>query len=57
VNASLSSAGLQPNAVSFSHGMLYVWNIGSAVNGFASNIKGFSVAADGRLSHTFKGLS
>jgi hypothetical protein len=38
VNASLSSGGLQPNAPSFSHGMLYMWNVGSAANSFASNI-------------------
>lgn len=47
---SLPSGGLQPNALSFSHGMLYVSNVGSAANGFASNVKGFSVTTAGKLS-------
>ncbi len=47
---SLSSGGLQPNALSFSHGLLYVSNVGSAANSFASNVKGFAVTADGKLS-------
>ena len=43
------SGGKQPNALTYNGGLLYVTNVGSAVNGFRSNVTGFMADRHGRL--------
>ncbi len=45
-----SSGGNQPNSIGVSGNLLYVSNVGSQDNNFASNITGFGIDANGRLS-------
>ncbi|PEJ49375.1 3-carboxymuconate cyclase [Bacillus sp. AFS002410] len=44
------SGGEQPNSIGVSGNLLYVSNVGSQANNFASNITGFGIDANGRLS-------
>ncbi|MFF2876504.1 lactonase family protein [Gottfriedia sp. NPDC057991] len=44
------SGGNQPNSIGVSGNLLYVSNVGSPDNNFASNITGFGIDANGRLS-------
>lgn len=45
-----SSGGLQPNTLAVFHDILYVANVGAAVNNYDSNITGFRVRADGVMT-------
>ncbi len=44
------SGGAQPNSVDVFENLVYVSNVGDAANGFASNVTGFHLANDGRLT-------
>lgn len=45
------SGGNQPNGMDVFGDLLYVSNAGNAADNFASNITGFRIGADGRLTH------
>ncbi|MEH7332296.1 beta-propeller fold lactonase family protein [Neobacillus drentensis] len=45
-----SSGGAQPNSVAVFGNLLYVSNVGNPTNNFASNITGFHIDANGRLT-------
>ncbi|NOU98797.1 lactonase family protein [Paenibacillus planticolens] len=45
------SGGAQPNSVNVFSNLLYVSNVGNAANHYASNITGFRVADNGRLTN------
>jgi 6-phosphogluconolactonase (cycloisomerase 2 family) len=44
------SGGLQPNAIGARNDIVYVANVGAPVNGFTSNITGFTLGGDGTLT-------
>ncbi len=46
----MPSGGLQPNSMAVFGGLLYVSNVGSSANGYRSNITGFRIGPDGRLT-------
>ncbi|MCD9021557.1 lactonase family protein [Cohnella sp. NL03-T5] len=45
------SEGAQPNSIDVFGDILYVSNVGNAANNFASNISGFRIDNNGRLTH------
>jgi 6-phosphogluconolactonase len=45
------SEGAQPNSLDVFDDLLYVSNVGNAANNFASNIAGFRIEDNGRLTH------
>ncbi|WP_330501731.1 beta-propeller fold lactonase family protein [Peribacillus frigoritolerans] len=45
------SRGAQPNSVDVFGNIVYVSNVGNAANNFASNITGFRIDENGRLTH------
>ncbi|MDJ0306422.1 beta-propeller fold lactonase family protein [Dehalobacter sp.] len=45
------SGGAQPNGLDVFGDLLYVSNVGNVANNFASNITGFRINDDGRLTH------